>query len=218
MSIESTEPVAPKKRRGTSIPLLVGFVVLGGLGYFFGEKIMTYAFYLQEMMIAASGAKGTDLPAFSLMQMEIQSPGLGLVWVALVQPPLVQLVLTLAALILVQEVPALKVLKGSGSDAPAAGAPAVGGPAAGGPAGAGGAPDPEAMFAQRDKDSNGKLEGDEIGERMQSRLSEVDTDQDKAISKDEFLTAWRNRQSAGSSASGGAGAGASRPPSDNEPK
>lgn len=180
----STETGEKKKRRGTSIPLLAGFLVLGGVGYVFGEKIMTYAFYLQEKMIASSGSKGNDLS--TPLKPEVGSdPNVG---------------------------------PGPSPEGPGAGGPGGGGPSAagaGGPGpggpGAGGAADPEAMFAQRDKDSNGKLEADEISERMQSRLAEVDTDNDKAVSKEEFMTAWRNRQSSGG------GSSASRPASDNAP-
>ena len=180
----STETGEKKKRRGTSIPLLAGFLVLGGVGYVFGEKIMTYAFYLQEKMIASSGSKGNDLS--TPLKPEVGSdPNVG-------PGPSPE---------------------GPGEGGPGGGGPSAagaGGPGPGGP-GAGGAADPEAMFAQRDKDSNGKLEADEISERMQSRLAEVDTDNDKAVSKEEFMTAWRNRQSSGG------GSSASRPASDNTP-
>ena len=57
--------------------------------------------------------------------------------------------------------------------------------------GGGGPPDREAFFASRDADGNGKLEGNEISERMQARLAELDTDADGAISKEEFLAAPR---------------------------
>jgi len=66
---------------------------------------------------------------------------------------------------------------------------------AGGRRGGGG--DPEERFATLDADDNGKLEGDEISERMQTRIEDIDTDEDGAISKEEFLTAmenWRARQ------------------------
>ncbi len=67
-------------------------------------------------------------------------------------------------------------------------------PSEGSRGGGGGNQDPEAMFAERDKDSDGKLVGDEISERMQARLEEVDTDKDSAVSKEEFITAWKNRK------------------------
>ncbi len=75
--------------------------------------------------------------------------------------------------------------------------------------------DPDALFAERDKDGNGKLEGNEISERMQARLTEVDSDQDKAISKEEFTTAFKNRQTS-SGVRSGAGGG-QRPASDDAP-
>jgi hypothetical protein len=59
----STETKDVKKRRGTSLPLLIGFLILGVIGYYAGPTIMKYAFYLQESMIAGSGSKGGDLPA-----------------------------------------------------------------------------------------------------------------------------------------------------------
>ena len=57
--------------------------------------------------------------------------------------------------------------------------------------------DPEAFFATRDEDSNGKLEGEEISERMQGRLEQIDTDKDGAVSKEEFLAGMQNRGGAG---------------------
>jgi EF hand len=70
--------------------------------------------------------------------------------------------------------------------------------AAGGP---GGSFDPEQMFADRDKDGNGKLEGDEISERMKRGLEQIDTDKDGAVSKEEFMK--RMEQRAGGGAGGG---------------
>jgi hypothetical protein len=67
----------------------------------------------------------------------------------------------------------------------------------GGRRGAGGGGDPSEVFARQDADENGKLEGDEISERMQGRVDEIDTDGDGAISKDEFIKAmenWRGRR------------------------
>ena len=58
----STETNEVKKRRGTSLPLLIGLIILGIIGYYAGPTIMTYAFYLQESMIAGSGSNGSDLP------------------------------------------------------------------------------------------------------------------------------------------------------------
>lgn len=55
-------------------------------------------------------------------------------------------------------------------------------------------PDPVEAFNSRDKDSNGKLEGAEISERMQGRMAQVDKDSDGAISKEEFLEALQARQ------------------------
>lgn len=66
---------------------------------------------------------------------------------------------------------------------PPGGAQTAGGP--GGPTGRRNF-DPEAIFKERDKDGNGVLSGDEIAERMRSRLSEIDTDNNGEISKAEF--------------------------------
>ena len=58
----STEQKVAKKGRGTSVPLVIGLLILGVGGYYAGPTLMTYAFYLQEMIIAGSGTKGGDLP------------------------------------------------------------------------------------------------------------------------------------------------------------
>jgi hypothetical protein len=58
----STEQKVAKKRRGTSVTLIIGLLILGVGGYYAGPTLMTYAFYLQEMIIAGSGTKGGDLP------------------------------------------------------------------------------------------------------------------------------------------------------------
>ncbi|HUG67728.1 MAG TPA: EF-hand domain-containing protein [Pirellulaceae bacterium] len=84
-----------------------------------------------------------------------------------------------------------------------------GGPGGDGPGGEGGGPgggrgfDPEAMFAERDVDGDGKLTGDEISERMRESLEAIDTDGDGAISKDEFLA--RMSQVRGRGGRGGSG-------------
>lgn len=84
-----------------------------------------------------------------------------------------------------------------------------GGPGGGGPGGEGGGPeggrdfDPEAMFAERDADGDGKLTGDEISERLRESLEAIDTDGDGAISKDEFLA--RMSQVRGRGGRGGSG-------------
>ncbi|MCA9127589.1 MAG: hypothetical protein KDB22_10910 [Planctomycetales bacterium] len=46
MSTEKNPEV--KKRRSTSIPFIIIVVILGLVGYFRGEQIMTYTMYLQE--------------------------------------------------------------------------------------------------------------------------------------------------------------------------
>ena len=51
--------------------------------------------------------------------------------------------------------------------------------------------DPESIFAERDKDKDGFLSGDEISERMRTRVAAIDEDKDGAISKEEFLAAMQ---------------------------
>lgn len=94
---------------------------------------------------------------------------------------------------------------GPGAGGQNGGGPGAGGPGGGGgPAGRGGAGfDPAAIFARIDMDGDGKLTGDEINERMQPRLAEIDTDGNKAVSKDEFLADFAKRRAQG----GGGGPG-----------
>lgn len=85
--------------------------------------------------------------------------------------------------------------------------------------GGGNRPDPETRFTEADADGNGKLEGDEISERMQGRLSDVDTDGDGAVSKEEYMTMVESFRNGGGNratppsgdapAGGGGGAGGS---------
>lgn len=94
---------------------------------------------------------------------------------------------------------------------------AAGAPVAGRPAGAGGGPgggggqgfDPAAMFARMDANSDGKLAGDEISERMKDRVAAMDKDSDGAISKEEFLSAPRGPRDGGPSGAPGSGGGGS---------
>ena len=63
---QSDRPEKAKKRRSTSIPLILGVLVLGGLAYYFdaGLHIMTYVMFLQENGKVASEmkkAKAQDL-------------------------------------------------------------------------------------------------------------------------------------------------------------
>ena len=55
----SAPPATAKKRRSTSIPLILGVVLLGGLAYYFdvGMHIMTYVMYQQEKAKSASYMK-----------------------------------------------------------------------------------------------------------------------------------------------------------------
>lgn len=76
------------------------------------------------------------------------------------------------------------------------------------PPGGGGGFDPAAFFADRDADGDGKLSGDEIPERMQERVEELDTDGDGSISKEEFDAAGPPAGRGGRGGRGGPGGGA----------
>lgn len=69
--------------------------------------------------------------------------------------------------------------------------------------------DPEQIFSDRDEDMDGLLTGDEISERIQPALKEIDKDADGIISKDEFLKAFAAmmalRQQGGAGGGGEAG-------------
>ncbi|MCA9121845.1 MAG: hypothetical protein H6822_11790 [Planctomycetaceae bacterium] len=74
----------------------------------------------------------------------------------------------------------------------------------------GGGFDPEAMFAERDVDGDGKLTGEEISARMRENLEAIDTDSDGAISKAELLarmSQFRGRGGRGDGANAGPGRG-----------
>ena len=47
--------------------------------------------------------------------------------------------------------------------------------------------DPKAYFTTLDRNGDGKIDGDEITERMAYRAEEIDTNGDGVISKEEFL-------------------------------
>ena len=64
--------------------------------------------------------------------------------------------------------------------------------------------DPEQIFDDRDENMDGLLTGDEISERMQSRVEQMDENEDGAISKEEFLAAMQRFRS---SRQGGGGEG-----------
>lgn len=92
---------------------------------------------------------------------------------------------------------------------PGAGGPGGGGssgPGGGGPGGGGGF-DPEAIFAERDADGDGKLTGEEISERMRGRLDDIDTDKDGSVTKEEFLAGMSQFRGRGGPGGGGQGAG-----------
>jgi len=67
--------------------------------------------------------------------------------------------------------------------------------------------DPEQIFAERDKNMDGLLSGDEISERMRPRVAAMDEDEDGAISKDEFAKAIAAMLASRQQSSGGGGGG-----------
>lgn len=82
------------------------------------------------------------------------------------------------------------------------GGPGGFGPGGFGPGGPGGGPggpgpggfgnfDPAARFKERDANSDGKLTGDEISERMMQNLEAIDTDKDGGITLEEFQTSMQ---------------------------
>lgn len=94
-------------------------------------------------------------------------------------------------------------------------------PGAGGPGG-GRQFDPEAMFNESDQDGDGKLTGPEIPERARASLSEIDTDGDESISKEEWtarMEAMRARFGRGPGGGGPSGqTESSRPELESEPE
>lgn len=81
----------------------------------------------------------------------------------------------------------------------------------GGRQGGGGGRDPEAMFARLDADSDGKIQGEEISERLKNRMEQIDTDKDGALSKEEFLAGMQTRNQDGGGNAGGATVPKARP-------
>jgi polyisoprenoid-binding protein YceI len=91
------------------------------------------------------------------------------------------------------------------------------------PRGPGGQFNPEEFFARRDANSDGKLTGDEISDRMKQNLAETDKDGNGEISKEEFMARMSRfgggrpggggRPAAGGNSGGGTGAtdGTDRP-------
>lgn len=81
--------------------------------------------------------------------------------------------------------------------------------------------DPEQWFKDQDKNSDGKLSGDEISERMRDRVGDIDTDKDGAISMEE-LRSGRGRmfggRGAGRGGRGGRGGGVEGPARPERPK
>ena len=70
--------------------------------------------------------------------------------------------------------------------------------------------DPKAMFEGMDANSDGKLSGDEIPERMQQWVGQMDTNGDSAISLKELETAMSNYRGGGGGKGGKGGGGGGR--------
>ncbi|QEG33984.1 outer membrane protein assembly factor BamB family protein [Bythopirellula goksoeyrii] len=51
--------------------------------------------------------------------------------------------------------------------------------------------DPEEFFRQQDKDGDGQIAGEEIGDRLRDALDQIDTDGDGAVTKEEYLAGMR---------------------------
>jgi hypothetical protein len=97
--------------------------------------------------------------------------------------------------------PALMMMGGGGG-----GGPGGGGPGAGRPGGGGGF-DPDAIFARRDENEDGKLTGDELSGRLADRVEQLDTDKNGEISREEFDAGMQNFAGGGG---GGGGFGGGR--------
>ena len=92
---------------------------------------------------------------------------------------------------------------GAKAGGPPGGGGQSGNPAGGAGAGTGPGRDPAARFAQMDKNSDGKLTGDEVDERMKDRVPAMDKDGDGAVSQAEYLSSPRPPRTGGPEGSGG---------------
>lgn len=216
MSQESA-PKEKAKRRSTSLPLLIGFVILGVVGYYTGPTIMTYAMLLQEKWIAsANQAKDmrSPLPPNAKTGSSIGGP----------TPP--------SEFDAPSATPAPGDTQPEGENKPSNEAakvtpetnattaaptstspPPTSTPSSVTPKSTDATPNHEELFAKRDTNSNGKIDGDEITEGLRSRMAQVDKDMDGTVSKEEYMAAVQARNSSG----GGSGATpptASAPPND----
>ncbi len=89
-----------------------------------------------------------------------------------------------------------------------------GGRQRGGEGGPGGGFDPDAIFARRDADNNGVLEGEELSGRMSERVAEIDKDSDGIVTKEEFLAGMQGFGGRGGSRGAASGENRSRPAAD----
>lgn len=109
-----------------------------------------------------------------------------------------------------RENPAAANPDGLAQPAPGATAPAGGRGPGGGPEAAsapgGGPPNPEAIFARLDKDSDGKISKAEAPEQMLDRFADLDKDGDGSLSFEEFKTGMGSGRPGGGRPPGGPGA------------
>ncbi len=65
--------------------------------------------------------------------------------------------------------------------------------------------DPAQLFARMDANKDGKIEGDEINERMKDRITAMDADKNGSVSKEEFMKGMESMRSGGGRNRGGRG-------------
>ncbi len=183
----------PKKVRSSTLPWLVGFAVLAGVVVIYRETILSNLIYTYEQREIKRWADDFNTKSRNDAAQSANAPA------------------------------------GAGGETARGKQPmsADGGGGAGGGGGRGSGRGPmtreqmEERFKQADADSNGKLEGDEISERMKPRVAEIDTDKDTAISLDEFVAALQaraNARPAGEAPSGETPASGTETPPPAEPK
>ncbi len=92
-----------------------------------------------------------------------------------------------------------------GEGGPGGAGPVAGGPGGGGPGGGGGRGfgDPAQMFANLDKDSDGKLTEAEMPDRMKERFAAMDANKDGSVDQSEFVKAIEAFRAAGGGGGGG---------------
>ncbi len=182
----------PKKGRSSALPWLVGFAVLAGVVVVYRETILSNVIYMYEQREIKRWADDFNSKSRNDAAQSANAPA------------------------------------GAGGETARGKQPMSadgGGGGGGGGRGSGRGPmtreQMEERFKQADADSNGKLEGDEISERMKPRVADIDTDKDTAISLEEFVAALQaraNARPAGETPSGDTPASGTETPPPAEPK